>query len=227
MKPVRIVCGTRATQQEFLSRSALGRSLVIHREANPVDVLLFTENRNGLSSIYNDAIEKAKDSPAILVFIHDDVHLLDFHWTDAVRAGVEAFDVIGVAGNKLRVPRQPSWAFVNDELVWDERANLSGLVAHGNGFPNQISHFGPSKQACKLLDGMLLAADSERLHASGLRFDDQFDFHFYDIDFCRQAEQRNMSIGTWPISVVHESAGAFNSPGWRAGLTRYRGKYAD
>ncbi|WP_050453461.1 hypothetical protein [Candidatus Burkholderia verschuerenii] len=56
MKPVRIVCGTRATQQDFLSRSALGRSLVIHRETNPVDVLLFTENRAGLTLIRGERL---------------------------------------------------------------------------------------------------------------------------------------------------------------------------
>ena len=51
--------------------------------------------------------------------------------------------------------------------------------------------------------------------ASGLRFDEQFDFHFYDLDFCRQAELKGMTMGTWPISVVHESGGAYGKPAWR------------
>jgi hypothetical protein len=227
MKPVRIVCGTRASQADFLEKSALGRSLVIHREANPVDVLLFPENTQGLSTIYNHAIEQARDKPAILVFIHDDVHLCDFHWSATIARGLETFDVIGIAGNKRRVPRQPAWAFIDDKFSWDERQNLSGVIAHGTGFPSAISNFGPSAQACKLLDGVLLAADSERLIRSGTRFDEQFRFHFYDLDFCRQAELAGLTMGTWPLSVVHESGGAFGTPGWLEGLASYRNKYAD
>lgn len=227
MKPVRIVCGTRSTQSEFLEKSALGRSLVTHRDANPVDVLLFPENSQGLSALYNYAIEQARDKPAILVFVHDDVHFCDFHWSESIARGTEQFDVVGVAGNTRRVPMQPSWVFVDDRFTWDEKRYLSGLVAHGHGFPSPISYFGPSAQACKLLDGLLLAADSERLIASGVRFDEQFKFHFYDMDFCRQVELAGLSMGTWPLSVVHESGGAFGSPSWREALSRYRSKYPD
>jgi len=227
MKPIRIVCGTRSSQQEFLTHTALGRSLVIHREANPVDVLLFPENRLGLSTIYNEAIEQAKDKPAILVFVHDDVHLLDFLWSDTVREGIKSFDVVGVAGNMRRVPGQPGWAFVNERFTWDHRQFLSGVVGHGTSFPCQLSNFGPTRQPCKLLDGVLLAADSERLNDSRVGFDEQFDFHFYDMDFCRQAELRGLTMGTWPISVLHESGGAFGTANWREGYRRYQQKYAD
>lgn len=227
MKPIRIVCGTRSTHSEFFEKSALGRSLVIHQETNPVDVLLFPENSQGLSTIYNHAIEQAREKPAILVFIHDDVHLCDFHWSESIVRGVEKFDVIGIAGNTRRVPMQPAWAFVDDQFTWDDRRHLSGLVAHGQGFPSPISNFGPSAQACKLLDGVLFAADSEKLIASGVRFDEQFKFHFYDLDFCRQVELAGLSMGTWPLSIVHESGGAFGTPSWREGLAQYRSKYQD
>jgi len=227
MKPVRIVCGTRFSQQEFFKHTALGRSLVIHRETNPVDALVFPENRLGLSKIYNEAIKQAKDKPAILVFVHDDVHFLDFLWSDAVREGVKSFDVIGVAGNTRRLPRQTAWAFVDEEFTWDNQPFLSGIVGHGTSFPCQISNFGPSKQPCKLLDGVFLAADSGRLNDARIGFDEQFDFHFYDMDFCRQAELRGLTMGTWPISIVHESGGAFGSPGWREGWRCYQQKYAD
>jgi GT2 family glycosyltransferase len=88
-----------------------------------------------------------------------------------------------------------------------------------------VSSFGPSGVEVKLLDGLLLAADSATLIGNGLRFDEQFAFHFYDMDFCRQAELKGLRMGTWPLSVVHESGGAFGSQGWRDGYERYLRKY--
>jgi GT2 family glycosyltransferase len=226
MKPVRIVCGTRHSQADFLAKTALGRSLVIHQHMNPVDVTLFPENRRGLAEIYNIAIEQSRGNPALLVFVHDDVHLLDFHWSRNLREGLQTFDVIGAAGNTRVVPGHSSWAFVDEQLKWDDMRYLSGVVGHGKTYPCPLSNYGAPGQRCKLLDGLLLAADSERLLESGARFDEQFQFHFYDLDFCRTADEKGLSLGTWPMSVIHESNGAFNTQAWRDGYRRYTGKHA-
>lgn len=98
MKPIRVVCGTRVSEQEFSTKTALGRSLQIHQAANPVDIRLFAENTQGLSTIYNRVIDEARGDPAILVFVHDDVHLCDFLWSERIREAVAAFDIIGLAG---------------------------------------------------------------------------------------------------------------------------------
>ncbi|WP_321952709.1 tetratricopeptide repeat protein [Paraburkholderia bannensis] len=226
-KPIRLVCGTRSSRDRFSTDTALGRSLKLYAQLPDLELQLFDSNSRGLSSIYNTAIEDAKQNPAILVFIHDDVWLQDFFWAERIRESLARFDVVGLAGNLRRVSRQPSWAFT-PEFQWDERQYLSGTVGHGKGFPCDIaSNFGPSGQECKLLDGLLLGVDSETLSRSSLRFDEQFEFHFYDLDFCRQAELKRLRMGTWPISVVHESGGAFNSPGWRAGYEQYLRKYGN
>lgn len=227
MKPIRIICATREAEQDFSTKTALGRSLLALEAANPVEVRLHAENKQGLSTLYNRAIEEARQSPAILVFVHDDVHLCDFLWSQRLREGLAAFDVIGLAGNTRRQEGQPAWAFVDDRFTWDERIYLSGLVGHGKGFPCAVTHFGPVPQACKLLDGLFIAADSERLISAGVSFDEQFTFHFYDMDFCRAAELGGLSMGTWDLSVVHESGGAFGTPSWREGLQRYRLKYGE
>ncbi|WP_081715999.1 tetratricopeptide repeat protein [Paraburkholderia mimosarum] len=227
-KPIRIVCGTRCTREQFSNETALGRSLKLYAHLPNVELQLFDNNTRGLSSIYNTAIEEAKQRPAILVFVHDDVWLNDFFWTERIRESLAHFEVVGLAGNLRRVPRQPAWAFSTPDLQWDEPKYLSGTVGHGKGFPcNIASTFGPSGQECKLLDGLLLIADSDMLVQSGLRFDEQFKFHFYDMDFCRQAELKGLRMGTWPLSVVHESGGAFGSPGWREGYASYLGKYGE
>jgi Glycosyltransferase like family len=227
-KPIRIVCGTRRTREQFSNETALGRSLKLYAHLPNIELQLFDNNTRGLSSIYNTAIEEAKQRPAILVFIHDDVWLNDFFWTERIRESLARFEVVGLAGNLRRVPRQPAWPFATPDLQWDEHKYLSGTVGHGKGFPcNIASTFGPSGQECKLLDGLLLIADSDTLVKSGLRFDEQFKFHFYDMDFCRQAELKGLRMGTWPLSVVHESGGAFGTPNWREGYASYLAKYGD
>lgn len=227
-KPIRLVCATRKTQQDFMRETALGRSLSVHRYVEPPELLVFDNNTTGLPTLYNAAIEQAASSPAVLVFVHDDVSINDFFWMERIHEALEQFDVVGLAGNVRRVPRQPSWAFPTEALKWDDAANLSGSVGHGIGFPcDSVARFGPSGLECKLLDGLMLVADSERLIERGVRFDERFAFHFYDLDFCRQAELKGLRMGTWPISVVHESGGSFDSPAWAAGYESYLSKYGE
>jgi len=211
-----------------MRETALGRSLAVQRHARPPELLLFDNNTTGLSALYNAAIEQAAGSPAILVFVHDDVSINDFFWTERIHEALQQFDIIGLAGNRRRSPQQPAWAFATPQFAWDTPEYLSGSVGHGKGVASDgVSYFGPVGVECKLLDGLMLVADSTRLIESGVRFDEQFEFHFYDMDFCRQAELKGLKMGTWPISVVHESAGAFNTPVWRAAYERYLRKYGE
>ncbi len=191
-----------------------------------LELRLFDRNTRGLPAVYNEAIDEAKADPALMVFVHDDVHLIDFYWVDYLVHGLSVFDIIGLAGNRRRVSWQPSWCFINEQFEMDRPENLSGLVGHGNGFPpDDISKYGAPRQEVKLLDGLFLAARSETLVNKGLRFDERFDFHFYDLDFCRQAEVLNLKMGTWSISLVHESGGAFGTPSWKAGYAKYLEKW--
>jgi GT2 family glycosyltransferase len=73
----------------------------------------------------------------------------------------------------------------------------------------------------------MLACRSKTLLDNGLHFDERFNFHLYDLDFCRQAEQKGLRMGTWPISVIHESGGSFGSPSWKDGYQEYLGKWPD
>ncbi|HWJ34472.1 MAG TPA: glycosyltransferase [Steroidobacteraceae bacterium] len=176
--------------------------------------------------MYNTALRESVADPAILMFIHDDVHLLDFYWPEKLLQGLQSFDIIGLAGNKRRVPGQPSWMFLDDKFARDAAENFSGVVAHGKSWPAQIiSYYGAPGQEVKLLDGLMMAANSETLLAKNVRFDELFDFHFYDLDFCREAESRGLRMGTWPIQVMHESSGALGSPGWRRCYETYLTKW--
>ncbi|CAN1573493.1 Glycosyltransferase like family [Burkholderiaceae bacterium] len=224
---IRFVVATRVNRVNFFTQTATGKSLSLYNFPF-VELDLYELNKEGLPAVYNRSIEKAKNDPAILVFIHDDVHLCDFYWTDQMLNGLNQFDIIGVAGNKRRLPNQPSWAFIDHAGTWDASENLSGVVGHGNGYPPQVLDvFGPPAQQVKILDGVIYVCHSELLKQKKMMFDERFDFHFYDLDFCRQAEEKGVRMGTWTISLIHESKGNFKTAAWETARSRYLEKWGD
>lgn len=223
----RFVVATRENRANFFERTATGRSLSLYN-SYPIELDLYDLNTEGLPTIYNRSIEKAKINPAILIFAHDDLYLVDFFWAPQILNALTQFDIIGVAGNKRRLPKQPSWFFVDDSFKPDNPSNFSGIVGHGKGFPpRNLSTYGPPCQEVTLLDGLFLVCKSSILEQHNIRFDERFDFHFYDLDFCRQAEQKGLRMGTWNISLIHESGGNFNSPQWHSAKKQYFDKWGD
>ncbi|MBU3597131.1 hypothetical protein ICN22_02050 [Polynucleobacter sp. AP-Basta-1000A-D1] len=222
---IKFVVATRQSAEKFWSNGATGVSLALFPSPH-LEVVLYPENTKGLSEIYNKEIEQSKYDPCLLVFAHDDLHILDFFWIQQIFNGLSHFGIVGVAGNRRRIPLQPAWAFIDEKLTWDLPENLSGVVGHGSSFPpTAISNFGPPFQEVKLLDGLMLAAFSETLIKNHMRFDEKFKFHFYDMDFCRQAEVRGISMGTIPLSLIHQSGGNFGSEDWKSSYQKYLNKW--
>ena len=229
---IRLVCATRLGATEFFSSSALGRSLQFYRtfpRGQAIELRLFPTNSAPLPTVYNVAIEESVDDPAILVFIHDDVYLNDFYWVRHLIDGLGTFHIIGLAGNRRRVPSQASWMFLDDAFTRDDDSNLSGVLGHGQGFPDliELSVYGPPGQEVKLLDGVFIGVRSADLLRSGVRFDPAFPFHFYDLDFCRQAELLGLRMGTWAISAIHASPGRLGVDAWRSAYVVYLAKYGE
>ena len=226
--PVRIVCATRSSRENFLTHTLTGKSIKSFIYTSKVEGRLFPENKIGLGEVYNKAIEEARTSPAILVFMHDDAVIGDYFWADRIRSAIKEYQIIGVAGNTHRSPRQSSWCFLDDKWTWDDVKNLSGCIGHGASFPpSKVLPYGPSGKECKLLEGLLLAANSEILNNVNLKFDPRFRFHFYDMDFCRQAELLGLRMGTFSLALMHASAGGFDSPDWREAYQDYLDKWVD
>ncbi len=223
---IEIVSATRLSREEFLEKSALGISLRrLSRDTRLRGAIAFSNSR-GLPAIYNARIT-APDGSDVVVFMHDDVWIDDYHLADRVLDGLEAYDVIGVAGNRRRVPGQPAWAFIDEKRTWDERANLSGRVAHGQRPFGDVSYYGDASAECELLDGVFLAARRSRLLDKEVLFDARFDFHFYDMDFCRSARAKGLRLGTWPICLTHQSGGNFAADAWKEMYRLYREKWPD
>jgi hypothetical protein len=224
---IEVVSATRRSEKDFWEESALGLSL---RRLSPdwrLTAHIAFENTLPLPEVYNARIN-AIDSKPILVFIHDDVWIDDSFFADRILEGLKSFDVIGVAGNRRRVPNQPSWAFQDGEMTWDT-THLSGHVAHGSHPFGAIAFFGPAPAECELLDGLFIATKKKTLTKAKVRFDSRFDFHFYDLDFCRSARAKGLRLGTWPICLTHQSEGreGYASQNWSDKYRVYLEKWKD
>jgi len=223
---VRCVVASRHDKTRFLSASALGLSRLVLSQ-NDIEARLFAENKRGLPEVYNQAIAESATDPAILVFVHDDVWITDLFIRQQLQQGLKRFQLLGLAGNTKRLAGQPGWIFKNAALEKSPASDLSGTVGHGRQFPpDYVSVYGPSPLPVQLLDGLFLACYSSTLLEHDIRFDPRFDFHFYDLDLCRQFAAKGLAMGTWPISVVHQSGGRFNAA-WRTGYARYLDKWGD
>jgi hypothetical protein len=223
---IEIIAATKLSETDFWNNAALGISLRRLQVDPRLTAHIAFANERGLPEVFNPRIA-ATDSADILVFTHDDVWIDDFYVADRVIGGLQEFDVIGVAGNRRRVPQQPGWPFVDCTFAWDDKANLSGRVAHATSAFGSIAWYGDVPTACELLDGVFLAAKKQVLTTLGVLFDTRFDFHFYDLDFCRTARQRGLRLGTWPICLTHQSVGSFDTRPWNAAYRAYLDKWVE
>jgi GT2 family glycosyltransferase len=252
---VTLISATRSPQELFWSHSPLGLSMkrlasigggfgniidefdlnVIYRSC------VHFSNGKGLSEVYNSSIEERLSltyapevTDEILVFVHDDVWLDDANIGQHLVDGLKEFDVVGVAGSVQRLPGQASWAFLpgierSSSLEFAFRPNLgsvSGMICQDVEPCGKVGFYGPWRQECELLDGVFLAVRKETLSRTGLRFDSVFGFHFYDLDFCRTARTLGLRLGTWPISITHQSEGSHGED-WLSSYNAYIAKWGD
>ncbi len=223
--PVWVVSATRMDEATFWRESALGRSLKRHMQQDArLIAKVACENTRGLSEIFNEAIAAAPDN-ALLVFIHDDVWIDENTFVQSVSEGLQQFDVIGVAGNARLQPGQPGWCFVDTRFTWDDPVYLRGAVGHGQHAFGPVSAYGKASGSSLLMDGVFLAAYKQRLIEADVSFDPQFDFHFYDLDFCRTASQAGLQLGVWPVRLTHQSGGAFGTQRWHEKYRQYARKW--
>lgn len=235
-RPVRLVVATQLTLDEFHASTLLGRSLASIPKALAPRLTVYAENTGaaaqGLPALYNQALDSAEPGE-VLVCVHDDVHLHDWHIVARAREAVAVFDVAGIAGARKPDLSQPSWYWsyrtVDGKRVRDARQQgaQSGSVNHGEPEQLRIQVHGPLPHPCELVDGVLMILDADRVRAAGARFDERFRFHFYDVDFSRTARARGLSVGTWPIAITHSSRGGFESAAFLDQADDYLEKWQD
>jgi len=151
--------------------------------------------------------------------VHDDVLIEDIFLSEKLNEAIRRFDVVGIAGGLTPNKGALRW--------FDPWENLSGAVGHpcNNELIIDVTHYGPSPSECKLIDGLFMAVNVEKVLKLGVFFDRQFKFHFYDLDFCLSCIKNGLRIGTWPIWVVHYGEGAYGSLEWKEDSIPFRQKW--
>jgi hypothetical protein len=215
-----IVSCTRKNIREFYADSCLGKSIKKIRDFSSINKhsyifeRIYTENTKGLGENYNDCINHVlknhninneeftylHPNEIIFLFVHDDVSIEDMFLTEKLNKAIEQYDIIGLAGTKHWELKSPA--------VWNNspREKHTGAVAHTKDGHTWMTSFGVFGKAL-LIDGLFIAVKGEVFENTPIRFDPQFDFHFYDLDFCLQAYQQKLQVGTYPIWVTHNSIG--------------------
>lgn len=229
---ITIVSATKLPENQFWRRSFLGRSLRRMPKSTKLSLDIYYGNQGdmakGLSEVYNIAINKAGIND-ILIFIHDDVYLHDWFLPQRVIEGLRVFSIVGLAGAVNPDLSQPAWMLAFDgqlnPIKVQKDVFFSGSVNHCDyGYPSP-DFYGISPQKCRLLDGLFLAVTAKTLQQHNLCFDEKFKFHLYDLDFCRNADARGLTLGTWPIAVTHESGGDYNAPEFKLAASQYLKKW--
>jgi hypothetical protein len=247
VKKTRLVAASRMSDYDFWHYSLLGTSLRAIPDVLRPEVALCLDNREdpslglssrGLSTLYNRALDECPEDRHLLL-IHDDVYLHDIFIETRIDEGLQENDVLGLAGSRGGTLSEPSWALAFDRELdglgfqSDAAVTRSGYVSHwadvpfsgGRPPPIQLSGYGETPMRCDLLDGLFLAVDVAECKRASVRFDEQFAFHLYDLDFCRSATRKGLWLSTWPILVTHASGGNYGSPAWKAAARLYLEKW--
>ncbi len=168
-------------------------------------------NTEGLGTVYNRIIDEITSpivslpdeykEKQIYIFMHDDVQINETKESFLTKLieGFKKFDILGLAGTSSWTLKSPAVWNNSDKTKW------SGAVRHAHDGKEWMTNFGPIGNKCIILDGLFLAMKQNVLEK--VKFDEQFKFHHYDMDFCLSAHKAGFTMGTVPIDVTHHSIG--------------------
>jgi GT2 family glycosyltransferase len=156
----------------------------------------------------------------MVLFVHDDVDLEDlFLYEKLMRS---PYSITGLAGAK-------SFNKQSEKQAWHlsaPREDHVGEVAHINLENIWTTVFGPTRSRALTIDGLFIACKVKDLAEKGLTFDENFNFHFYDIAFCLRANEKKVACGVLPIRVIHHGLGdSMLTPDWEEANKKFKEHY--
>ena len=216
-----------ATRDSSKYKTDLNKSIKSLNMDN-VDVDIITDNKSSLSVIYNNYMcDEYYDRYQCILFVHDDVFIDDTKVFKKIKTQFnKGFAVVGLAGGStLEIKKPALWHIMSQQKSW------SGAVAHPyTNDRNQlyVTTFGPTPKRCVVMDGLFLAVNTKLIRNTEVKFDTQFDFHHYDIDFCLQCNKHKLKLTTAAINVIHDSPGllSVDDPIFKRSQERFITKYA-
>lgn len=201
-KPTLIVsCTTKKHSQDTL----LHQSLCKMQTLTNFDTQWYCENQVGLSKMYNAAFKDHAKNYQRIVYIHDDVALddamLDSKLDDAMNN--LNYDIVGLAGGLNPTIQHPAlWHIMSKR---EHQRGYAGHLSH-DGF-KFMTGFGTTPSRVAIVDGLFVAVNVAAAMQKNWQWNENFDFHHYDIASCIDANKCSMRVGVYPINVFHQSPG--------------------
>lgn len=213
------VVATQLNSIDFWNKSQIAIFLEKAGLTNQCSILF--ENKDGLPKVYNKFINDSYVGKYV-IFIHDDVLVEDLFWEEKLNIAFEKYDIVGLAGTKKAdLSRPPAWHLMSD------RQEHCGEVAHSHEKQVWTTCFGPTDSRVLIMDGLFIAVNVSKLLNSGVRFDERFDFHHYDLTLCLRANKNKLKLGVTPIRVVHFGLGdSMNTLEWQKSSELFKEYYA-
>ena len=230
-KQIRFVVATEHTKTSFLNtefykfkqRATAGNSF-----DNDFKFDIKFENKKGLPHIYNQYISEEYKNE-YFIFVHDDVQIADMFAYNKILSGFDRYDIIGLAGTTKIVNKDyPAWHIM---AGWTDpsigKKYSVGEVAHKfNDGAVTTSVYGPVDSRALLLDGLFLGVNIESLLKSNCIFDEDFNFHHYDLSFCLRANEAKLKMGVIQLFCTHAGIGdSMISEEWKQSAVKFKQKY--
>lgn len=203
MKRILVVCCTKGDGKDTHLMQSLSAI------EDDVSLVMNVNNKCGLSKAYNIQLTPENlIKHDIVLFVHDDVYIDDRKIKGKLYTAINElnYDIVGLAGaSEVKIGKPCLWHKMSRQSTW------SGAVTHPINVEGRdklyVTSFGPWPSRCLVLDGLFLAVDLKRILEVGWRFNENYDFHHYDMSSCLDANNLKLKMGTYPIHVTHNSPG--------------------
>lgn len=197
--------------------------------SSDVKMVVNINNKCGLSKAYNRQLTSENlVYHDIVLFAHDDVYVDDLKLKGKLYTAINEleYDIVGLAGaGEVKITKPCLWHQMSRRESW------SGAVSHQLELKGEsklnVTSFGPWPRRCLIMDGLFLAVDLKRVLEVGWKFNENYDFHHYDISSCLDANKKKLKMGTYPIYVTHDSPGLedYNEPTYQQSEMRFYNEY--
>ena len=167
---------------------------------------IFYDNKMGLSECYNKVLDNTAGQDTYILFMHDDVYILDTMFQEKLELGFQKYDVLGLAGSSdFNIRRLPITWINSPKESWSGGLFHSCVSGSDNIIDLKYNFYGEFNKKCFTVDGAFIAVDRKKI--GNVRFQNEFLFDFYDLAFCTECYKAGLSIGTIPLVLCHQSHG--------------------
>lgn len=176
-----------------------------------IDTVANVNNTYTLTQFGNKMIDESKNDYDYLILMHSDVDLSIYDFVKKLIETKDKYNIVGMAGTKkLFISQSPLTWFTGSNRFKDDRY---GRITHNmDGFFVE-SFFNENKKEVKdtevlTIDGLLMCLDKATMQNEKARFDEQFTYDFYDLDFCLNVQTNtDLKIGVIVLPTIHYSVG--------------------